>query len=594
MNSRRFLALLMALIMVFTLVACGGSSAPADKDKGKTDAGKDQPTDVKVDLKGPADAALKDWKVYDDLIEKIKTSTDFVAREKLMHEAEDIIMDTGCIVPLYYYNDPYMMKPDVKGVYATVTGFKFFQFATNGSNDILRINEASEPAKLDPALNSTVDGAVLACNSFAGLYTYNDKGEVVPDLVADTKVSDDKLTYTFTMKDNLKWSNGDPLNAKDFEYSWKRAAATETAADYSYMLNGIEGFPDKLAVKASDDGKTLTVKLKAPCPYFFDLCAFPTFFPVHQKSVESAKGYMKDGKIANPGAWALEAGFVSNGPFTLKEWKHKESMVYVKNPNYHRADEVKLKELHFMLSDDLATVYSAYKAGDLDFIDGIPSDEVENAKKSPDWHLVDNLGTYYACFNVNNKDLFGNKTMEQAKAMRKAFSILIDRQYIVESVGKTGQVPANTFIPKGMKNGHGGEFRQNTDAYKYPVPDELGYYSLTPNPELARAYLEFAGFKFGSDGKLDPSTPLALTYIANDNEAHVKIAECIAQDLKKLGIEMQIKTLAWDTFLAERKAGHFGLARNGWVADFDDPINMLEMWTTASGNNDCQFGKKGE
>ncbi|MEF9895049.1 MAG: ABC transporter substrate-binding protein, partial [Clostridia bacterium] len=253
------------------------------------------------------------WTEYDKLIDEIKNTTDFVGREALMHKAEDILMATGGLCPLYYYNDLFMMRTGVEGFFANVYGNKFFQYATYGDNSVLRINLASEPDKLDPALNSTVDGASLAVTAFGGLYAYNAEGQTVPNFAESCAVSEDGLTYVFTLRDGLKWSDGTPLTAKDFEYSWKRAANPETAADYSYMYNGIAGFEENdLQVKASEDGKTFTVQLAAPCAYFFDLAAFPTFFPVNQACVESAVGY-KDaaGAMANPGAWALEAGFVS-------------------------------------------------------------------------------------------------------------------------------------------------------------------------------------------------------------------------------------------------------------------------------------------
>ena len=211
------------------------------------------------------------------------------------------------------------------------------------------------------------------------------------------------LTYTFTLEDDLKWSDGSPFTAEDFVYSWKRAAAAETAADYAYMLEGIKGYPDDLAVTASEDGKVLTVELSSPCAYFLDLCAFPTFFPVQKDFVESAEGFKDaDGNIKDAGAWATEAGFVGNGPYTLETWNHKESMTYVKNPNYHRADEVTMDNLNFMLSSDATAVYAAYQAGDLDFIDTIPSDEMANAQQSDEFYKIDQLGTYYANFNVNS------------------------------------------------------------------------------------------------------------------------------------------------------------------------------------------------
>lgn len=586
MKARKWLTLLLALLMLFSLAACNkGGESEGSKEPDSTEGSEG------LNMAGPADEALADWSKFDSLIADIKKEPDFTKRESMMHEAEDILMDTGALVPIYYYNDPFMMKESVEGVFGTINGYKFFQFGTNGDSDILRINISSEPDRLDPALNTTVDGAVLAVNSFAGLFTYNENNELIPDLVESYELSDDSLEYTFKLKSDLKWSNGDPLDASDFEYSWKRAARTETGSDYQYMFDLVEGYPDDINVKASDDGSSFTVKLSAPCAYFLDLCAFPTFFPVHQESVESAEGYMKDGKLHDPGAWALEAGFVSNGAFTLEEWKHKESMVYKKNPYYHRADDVKLNELHFMLSDQAAAIYNAYQAGDLDFIDSVPSDEVDNVKSSPEWHLIDNLGTYYACFNVKSEALFGGKTPEQAKALRKAFTVAIDREYIIDTVGKTEQIPANTFIPEGMLNGHGGVFRANSDAYSYPNADERGYFSIAPDLDLAREYLKAAGYELDADGKLADSNPLTLNYLTNEDEGHVKIAECIQQDLAELGIDMKIKTLSWDVFLNERKNGNYDLARNGWVADFNDPVNMLEMWTTDSGNNDVQFGR---
>ena len=404
--------LLAALLAMMLIVAC---AVPAMADEGSE----------------------PDWSEYDALIAQIKSTTDFTECEALMHQAEDILMSTGCIVPIYYYNDIYMKKSALEGMYSNVFGTKFFMYATNGDADTLRINLASEPDKLDPALNSSVDGATLAANTFAGLYTYNADGELTPNVAEGYEVSEDGLTYTFTLKDGLKWSDGSDMTAADFEYSWKRAAATETAADYSYMFNGIKGYPDELAVAASEDGKTFTVELSAPCAYFLDLAAFPTFFPVKQSEVEGAEGYLdENGAVLNPGAWATEAGFVSNGAYVLTEWVHNESMTYTKNPYYWDAENVKIETLQFMLSADDTAIYAAYQAGDLDFADTVPTDEIATllAEENPEFHIVDELGTYYVCFNVKS-DLFAGKTVEQAAAMRQAFSLLIDRQYIADTVG---------------------------------------------------------------------------------------------------------------------------------------------------------------
>ena len=533
------------------------------------------------------------WTEYDALIADIKSETDFAAREAKMHQAEDMLMQTYAVIPIYHYNDLYMQRSTVQNVYANLFGFKYFQYATVEGSDTLKLNLASEPDKLDPALNSSVDGACLAIASFGGLYTYDAEGNLKPDFATGYEVSEDGLTYTFTMREGLKWSDGSDLTAKDFEYSWKRAADPQTAADYSYMFNGIKGYEDNnLAVAASEDGKTLTVELTAPCAYMLDLMAFPAFYAVKQEAVEAAADWQ-----TNPGAWALEAGFVTSGPYVLSEWTHNESMVYTKNPNYYDAENVTLEKLEFMLSADDTAIYAAYQAGDVDFIDTVPTDEIQNLKADPEFHIIDNLGTYYAAFNVKS-DLFAGKTVEQANAMREAFSKLIDREYIIETVAQCEQKPANAFIPEGMADGQGGVFKVNDDAYTYPVVataangDELaGYYDLEVDEEGARELLKQAGFEFDDNGMLSANTPISIEYLTNESSAHVAIAECMQQDFAVVGIQMSIRTCDWNVFLNDRKNGNFDFAREGWLADFNDPINMLEMWTTDSGNNDCQFGR---
>jgi peptide/nickel transport system substrate-binding protein/oligopeptide transport system substrate-binding protein len=315
-----------------------------------------------------------------------------------------------------------------------------------------------------------------------------------------------------------------------------------------------------------------------------DLMAFPAFYAVPQQAVEAVEGWQE-----NPGAWANEAGFVTSGPFTLTEWTHNESMVYTKNPNYYDAENVKLEKLQFMLSADDTAIYAAYQAGDVDFIDTVPTDEIQNLKDSEEFHIIDNLGTYYIGFNVKSH-LFDGKTVEQANAMRLAFSKLIDRDYIIETVGQCEQKPANAFIPEGMADGQGGVFKENDDAYTYPDAENVGYYGYDVDVEGAIELLKEAGFEF--DGEmLSANTPISFEYLTNESSGHVAIAECIQQDLAAVGITMTIRTCDWNVFLDDRKAGNYDVARNGWLADFNDPINMLEMWTTDSGNNDCQFGR---
>ena len=467
------------------------------------------------------------------------------------------------------------------------------EVAPEAAGEGINVCLASEPATLDPALNSAVDGATLCAHLFSGLskWALDDNGNlaIVPDaaeeLVEGVVNDDGTVTYTYTLRDGLKWSDGSALTAGDFAYSWKRAASDTTAADYAYMYNGFEGYPNELAVTAKDD-TTLEFKLTAPCAYMEDLMAFPAFYPVKQEAVEAYTDWQ-----TSPGGWCQEAGFVSNGAYVCTGWDHDVSMTYEKNPNWYDADKVKVEKLEFMLSADDTAIFAAYNAGNVDFIDSIPTDEIAKllSDKNPEFHIIDNLGTYYAAFNAKSK-IFEGKTPEQAACMREAFSILINREYICENIAQCGQIAANAFIPLGMADGNGGVFK--TD------PVEQGYfdpYAISKDPDGTTAkaveLLKAAGYKFGDDGKLSAENPIQLEYLTNTNTGHIATAESIQQDLAAVGIELTIQQQDWNVFLQERKQGNFDFAREGWLADFNDPINMLEMWTSDSGNNDCQFGR---
>ncbi|MCD8147733.1 MAG: peptide ABC transporter substrate-binding protein [Clostridiales bacterium] len=463
--------------------------------------------------------------------------------------------------------------------------------ATNTDTTTLNINLASEPDYLDPALNSSVDGACLAVNSFEGLLTYDADGNLVEGCAESYEVSDDGLTYTFTMREGLKWSNGEDLDASDFEYSWRRAADVNTAADYQYLYEilgdcqydedgNFTGLGDN-SVVASEDGTTLTVTLTSVCPYFLDLCAFPVFFPVYEETVEENN---PDG--TTPGGWALDAGdsFVCNGAYVLSSWNHDSDMTYVKNEYYRDADSISIETLNFMLSSDDTAIYAAYQSGDLDFIDTIPTDElgVLLAADDPELYIIDELGTYYVTLNYNS-DLWDELglTEDEAATFRHALCLLIDRAYIVDNITQTGQELATTFIPAASSDSNGGLFE-----------DGVSYYSVDDydaNVEEAKALLESIGFEFDESGML--TTDVSFTYLTNPSGSNVTIAEAMQADFASVGINMTIDQQEWNVFLEARKAGDYGVARGAWVMDYNDPINMLEMWTTNSGNNDCQFGR---
>ena len=592
---KKLTALLLALVMCFGLVACGGQTASTETTAPAAEATEPAAQETEAVESNFVDP-VNGWDTYDALIEQIRTCTDPVERVDLMHQAEDILMDTGALLPLYFYTDIYLQKDYLTNVYWTPFGYKYFMFAELGNgSDTLRMYLASEPDKLDPALNSTVDGAILAINSFAGLFTYDADQKQIPDLAESYTVSDDGLTYTFTLKDDLKWSNGDTLDASDFVYSWNRAVDPATASDYAYMFAPIKGYaemtemdadgnlvnPDAtLAVTASEDGKTLTVELTTPTAYFLDLCAFPTYFPVYQEAVEAA-----DPEGNNPGAWALDPGenFVCSGAYVLTEWNHNSSMVYEKNPYYHRADEVTIERQELMLSSDETAVFAAYNDGSLDFSDGVPTAEIAGLEGNPEYHVIGTLGTYYVSFNVNSP-MFDGMSAEDAATLRKALALFIDRDYIVTNIGQADQVPAGSFIPAGCSDGNGGEFK-NKDYF------DPSYEAFEDNVAKGIEMMESIGFKFDENGMLSSETPLSFTYLVNTPGSNVDVAVAIQSDMAAVGINMEVSPMEWNVFLNDRKNGNYDVARNGWLMDYNDPLNMLEMWTTDSGNNDCQFGR---
>lgn len=338
---------------------------------------------------------------YDVLIDTIKTCTDTENRFAMMHIAEDMLMATGCITPLYYYTDVYMLDSTVEGFYCNPLGYKYFQKTTvDGKTDSISVCLASEPATLDPALNSTVDGATMLSHLFAGLAKWDQDADGNLIISADCATElpegvvneDGTVTYTYTLKDDLKWSDGKELTAADFEYAWKRAASTELGADYGYMLENVKGYPDDLAVSALDD-QTLEVTLNNFVAYWNELLAFPTLFPVRQDVVE-----------ANADSWATSPEtYVSNGAYTMTGWDHNSNIVLTKNDNYYDAENVSMEEIKFYLSDDQNNMLTNFKSGAWQLIDDVPTNEITALKAdyADEFFIAPQIGTYYVCWNIN-------------------------------------------------------------------------------------------------------------------------------------------------------------------------------------------------
>ena len=336
---------------------------------------------------------------YDVIIPLIKTCTDNDTRYALMHKAEDLLMSTGAIVPLYFYTDIYMVDDSVEGFFANPLGYKYFYNTTvNGSDETISVCLSSEPDTIDPALNSAVDGATLVSHLFAGLAKWgtdeNGNLTIVADCAAELPEGvandDGTITYTYTLKEGLKWSDGQALTAKDFEFAWKRAASEALGADYGYMFEVIKGYPNELAVEATDD-VTLTVTLNNAVAYWNELLAFPTYFPV------------REDVVANEG-WATDAStYVSNGAYTMTGWEHNSTITLGKNENYHDAANVSMKEIKFYLSDDANNMLTNFKNGTWQLIDDVPTNEIAALKVDfpTEFVIAGQIGTYYVCWNIN-------------------------------------------------------------------------------------------------------------------------------------------------------------------------------------------------
>ncbi|EID44258.1 peptide ABC transporter substrate-binding protein [Parageobacillus thermoglucosidasius] len=428
----------------------------------------------------------------------------------------------------------------------------------------ITLNAMSEPPSLDPALASDTTSGWVIDHLFEGLYTKNQKGEPVLGAASDVKVSEDRKTYTFTIRDDAKWSDGDPVTAQDFEYAWKRVLDPKTGspfAFYMYYIKGAEeynkgkGSADQVGIKALDD-KTLQIELNAPLSYFDKLLTMWTFYPVKKSLVES-----------NP-KWAAEAkGYVSNGAYRLTEWKHNSEVVIEKNQHYWNKDTINMEKVTWKMVNDATTYYQMYKTGELDLIATLPTDAVAQEKNNKEYKVVPYFGTYMFMFNVA-KEPFNNVKI------RRAFAMAIDRKAIVENITKSGEKPAYAFVPYGADTPDG-DFREVGGAY------------FEENVQEAKKLLQ-EGMK--EEGW---STLPEVTLIYNTAENHKKIAEAVQEMLKRnLGVKIKLANQEWKTYLETTAQSNFQMARMGWIGIFVDPTVILDYYLGDSPNNRTNWVNK--
>lgn len=432
----------------------------------------------------------------------------------------------------------------------------------------LNVNVGPEPATIDPAKNSAVDGATLINHAFEGLMKLDKDNKIVEGQAAKYEVNKDETVYTFTLREGIKWSDGEQVKAEDFVYAWQRLVDPKTGADYNYMIDMVKNAneimagkkkPKELGIKALDE-KTVEVTLTTPTPYFLEVCAFPATFPVRKDIVE-----------ANADTWSTDPKtYIGNGPYVLKSWEHQSKMTYVKNENYYDLKKLGPDTINFVLMEDKNTMLSAYKNNEILFADDLPSEEID-AMKDKGLVIEKQLGTYFLSINVKKEGLDNVK-------VREALSLALDRDYIVEKVAKGGQIPADSFVATGLTDADGKtEFHENAKKW-YDAKDYKG------NVEKAKKLLKEAGYE---NGKGLPSIELMC------NPGHEPIMEAVQNMWKEnLGLNVTISSQDWNVFLETRKEGDFQVARDGWLGDYNDPVSFIDIWVTGGGNNNAQWSNK--
>ncbi len=546
---------------------------------------------------------LKWADAYDAVIAKTK-NTAGDERNEYLHQAEDILMSTGAIAPIYYYTDIFMENEKMDGFYSSPLGYKFFHRATVDNATEYTVCVGPKGDSFDPAINSAVDGAIVISHVFEGLYRWAKpaEGDVAADLEPAQAASYEKsqpdanghVKYKFKLRDGIKYSDGSALKASDFANSWARAASGKLAADYGYMFDCIVGYEETAAdeenfkpisgVKADDEKGELEVELISDVPYFLELTAFPTYAPV------------KLDKVDGDDWWTKAANYIGNGPLKVTEMDNKDGgkIVFQPNENYWDNANTKVSKLTFALSDNDTNILANYQNGAYKFIDSVPNDKIDELKNGKDYHVNGQLGTYYVIFNVNDNTL--NRFLKSEKeyaTFRKALGLLIDREYICKNIGKAGQEPANTFVGKGIMEKHDDGSLSEWTTKAGPNRDGAGYFKVGKEnnaANFAEAVEMLKGLGFKYDGKKFTNIP-TIKYLYNNGTGHQAIAEYLQGAFKEFGIKLKLENQEWAVFLNTRKDGNYSMARNGWLADYNDACSFLDMWLTNSGNNDAQFGR---
>jgi oligopeptide transport system substrate-binding protein len=435
---------------------------------------------------------------------------------------------------------------------------------------VLRVNMNADPLTIDPSRTTEVTSALVIMNCFEGLMGFDTDGKLIPVAAESYEASTDGLVYTFKLRKDGKWSNGDPVTAHDFVYAWKRVLEPGVGANYAsemYIVkNGKqynEGTADDsaLGIEALDD-YTFQVTLENPTGYFLSLTAMFFTMPENEKVVSANE------------QWTLKGDtYVGNGPFKLVEWRPKESIVIERNPLHRKAADVKLDRVEFRILTDANSALATYESGDIDVLDGnIPAAMIPTLIAEGQAKTVPYLATVRMQFNVSDNAM--EYDAKQAKAtldpkVRRALALAIDRNVIVKNITRANERPATSFVPRGIIAPDGRDF-----ALK-------DYFNPAGDVAEAKKLLAEAGYP---DGKNFPE----LTYIYGDFGVNGEIAQAVQAMLKtNLNVTLNLEPMEYGVLLDRRNAANrqYILAFARWIADYVDPANFLEVFTYASSKN---------
>ncbi|MBO5536941.1 MAG: peptide ABC transporter substrate-binding protein [Clostridia bacterium] len=489
------------------------------------------------------------------------------------------------------------MKKFVVLMMALVLMLSVMSFASAEGGQVIKLFlGGGTPLSMDPALNSASAGSNIIRSAFAGLtgFQYNEAGEPVmaPELAESYEVSEDGLTYSFVLREGLKWSDGTDATASQIKASWERAASAELGADYGFLFDVISRNEDgTLAIDVDDAARTFVVHLPQPCAYFLDLCAFVPFYPVRVDLAD------------NEGIWATNPEtYVGLGAFKMTKYAVDDVIVFEKNPYYWNADAVKLAGIEFYLSEDNTAILTAYENNTVQYIQSISSSEYDrlNATYPGELEFYPTLGTYYILFNVY-KDLSPaakQLTVQEQSKARFALGQLVNRDEIVTYVTKGGEVAATGFFPKELSDGLNADVRASADyGTWYTGTNELSDVNPDLTVDQVEALQTLVDLGYPHTGTIEAGDIKftdfpSIEFAFNNSGNNALIIQYVQETWNRFGITGVVNQEAWATLQTKLKAGDAEAARMGWIADFNDVVNFLEIFISNSGNNYPRLGRE--